>query len=194
VRPKPPLPLQFESRNSAVRLFVCLVAWMLVVPALATPVSSAQDEMMTTLMDWAVSLSGYPAPNTPPSVDFVSQEFFVAHACGDRHCHVWGWYPNTGEHTVYVRDDMRQLLTDGSDPRSVVAASIVVHEFVHYLQAVNRGFAPYECGKALQLEREAYQVQAAYLQTYGRYFPVGVSMHGANCAGSASRGVDRVVP
>ena len=85
-----------------------------------------------------------------------------------------------------MHEKVRDLLNDGSDPRSTLAASIVVHEFVHYLQAANRGFAAYDCDESLQLEREAYQAQSAYLVSYGRYMPIGVSMHSASCAGSAS--------
>lgn len=173
------------------RLLVFLLAWVLTSPALATPVKAQEDEMLATLMSWAVSLSSYPAPDKVPTVAFVPQRFFDDHACGGKHCHVWGWYPNTGQDVVYIRDDIRQLLADGSDPRSLLAASIIVHEFVHYLQAASRGFAPYDCGQALQLEREAYQTQTAYLQSYGRYFPVGLSMHSSRCAGSASAGTTR---
>jgi hypothetical protein len=80
---------------------------------------------------------------------------------------------------------VRELMADGTDPRSLLAASIIVHEFTHYLQAVKRGFAAYLCEDSIELEREAYGVQSAYLVSYGRYSPVGVSMHNAGCGGSA---------
>lgn len=44
---------------------------------------------------------------------------FDEHACGGHPCHVWGWYPNTGKNVVYVHERVRDLLKDGSDPRSV---------------------------------------------------------------------------
>ena len=69
------------------------------------------------------------------------------------------------------------------------AASIVVHEFTHYLQAVQRGFASYACADAIKLEHEAYGVQQAYIVSYGSYVTVGVSMHRAGCGGSASENV-----
>jgi hypothetical protein len=172
-----------------VRVLALLLALFVAVPAFGSPETAQETELMNTLMSWAVKLSRYPSPDKVPTVEFVPQAFFDAHACGGRHCHVWGWYPNTGQDVVYVRDDIRELIEDGSDPRSLFAASIVVHEFVHYLQAAQRGFAPYDCKQALDLEREAYYAQAAYMQSYGRYFPVGVSMHTANCAGSASQEV-----
>ena len=163
-----------------------VAALLFSVPALATPLSTQENETVAALMSWAVKLSSYPAPQHMPVVEFVPQKFFDEHACNGRHCHVWGWYPNTGQNVVYVHENVRALLEDGSDPHSLLAASIIVHEFVHYLQAADRGFARYDCRRALALEREAYQIQTAYLTSYGRYLPVGISMHGAACAGSAS--------
>jgi len=121
-----------------------------------------------------------------PKVQFVSQEFFNEHSCHRKQCHVWGWYPNDGQDVVYVHEAVRGLISDASDDKSLFAASIIVHEFTHYLQAAHRGFAPYECDEALKLEREAYSVQSAFIVNYGRYFQVGVSMHNAGCEGSAS--------
>jgi hypothetical protein len=92
---------------------------------------------------------------------------------------------------VYVHEAARELIEDGSDPGSLLAASIIVHEFTHFLQAADRGFARYSCEQALELEREAYKVQNAYIVAYGRYMPVGVSMHNAGCVGNAS---ERSVP
>lgn len=151
----------------------------------ALPPSPQEAELSATLFDWAIELSGYSRPSTAPSVEFVSQAFFDANACGGRHCHVWGWYPNTGKAIVYVHERARDLLLDGSDPRSLLAASIVVHEFTHFLQAAKRGFASYDCAAALELEREAYSVQNAYIAAEGSYLRVGMSMHNAGCSGNA---------
>jgi len=134
-------------------------------------------------------LSGYGQPTTPPRVEFVSQAFFNERACGGRECRVWGWYPNTGKNVVYVHEAARELIKDGSDPRSLLAASIIVHEFTHYLQAVNRGSAPYACSDAIDLEHEAYTVQNAYLVAYGRYLHVGLSMHNSGCTEQAAQAV-----
>lgn len=145
-----------------------------------------EDETYSALLGWAVKLSGYPRPAVTPKVRFVSQEFFNERACHQKQCHVWGWYPNTGGHTVYVHEAIRRLIADGSDEKGLLAASIIVHEFTHYLQAASRQFAPYRCEQALQMEREAYGVQSAYIVAYGRYLPIGLSMHTASCEGSAS--------
>jgi hypothetical protein len=160
--------------------------------AYSSPPSPQEADLYAGLLGWAVELSGYPQPAMPPTVEFVPQEFFNEHACGGRECRVWGWYPNTGENVVYVHESARELVDDSSDPRSLLAASIIVHEFTHYLQAVNRGFARYECNEALELEHEAYTVQSAYLAAYGRYMQVGLSMHNAGCAGTAGQAM--VVP
>lgn len=155
-----------------------------------TSTPSAQErELFSGLLSWAVKLSPYPAPATTPTVEFVPQAFFERNACGGRHCSVWGWYPNTGRNVVYVHEAVRDLLADNTNPRSLLAASVIVHEFVHYLQAASRGFAAYKCEQALALEREAYELQSAYIVSYGRYIPVGVSMHGASCEGSAGADV-----
>lgn len=170
------------------RLATLFVAAILSIACAAAPPATSQDDLFAGLMNWAVRLSKYPAPHVMPEVRYVSQQFFDEHACGGHKCSVWGWYPNTGSNVIYVHERFRALLNDGSDPTSVLAASIVVHEFVHYLQAASRGFSPYDCQHALLLEREAYQAQTAYLVSYGNYMPVGLSMHAANCAGSASNG------
>lgn len=168
------------------RLLASLCLFVLAAPVPASTLTPSEAEVASGLMSWAVKLSSYPAPAHMPTIEFVSQDFFEKNACDGRHCKVWGWYPNTGRDVVYVHERMRPVLTDGSDPKSLLAASIVLHEFVHYLQAVNRNFAPYRCEEALDLEREAYRLQNAYILSYGRYMPVGMSMHGANCEGSAS--------
>ena len=154
--------------------------------AAASSPSPQESELYNGLLGWAVKLSGYPQPATTPKVEFVPQTFFNEHACKGKRCRVWGWYPNTGENVVYVHEATRALIADGSDPKSVLAASIVVHEFTHYLQAVNRGFARYGCSEAIELEREAYNVQNAYIVAYGRYMQVGISMQNSGCDGTAS--------
>jgi len=169
-----------------------LIVFLLSTSAYSSPPSPQEADLYAGLLGWAVELSGYPQPATLPTVEFVSQEFFNEHACGGRQCRVWGWYPNTGKNVIYVHEAARELVEDSSDPRSLLAASIIVHEFTHYLQAANRGFERYECTEALELEHEAYAVQNAYLAAYGRYMQVGLSMHNAGCAGSAGQAV--VVP
>jgi hypothetical protein len=174
-----------------VRSFLSLVTLLFATSAFPSPPSLQEKELYAGLLSWAVKLSGYPRPEAAPTVEFVPQEFFNDKACHHRLCHVWGWYPNTGQDVVYVHEAVRDLIADGSDPRSLLAASIIVHEFTHYLQAAKRNFAPYRCEEAIELEREAYGVQNAYIVSYGRYLQVGVSLHNAGCGGSASESAVR---
>ena len=154
----------------------------------AYPSSSSPEEkdLYAGLLSWAVVLSGYPRPAIAPTGEFVPQEFFNENACHHTECHVWGRYPNTGHDVIYAHEAVRELMADGSDARSLLAASIIVHEFTHYLQATKRGFAAYRCEDSIELEREAYGVQNGYIVSYGSYLQVGLSMHNAGCEGSAS--------
>ena len=173
------------------RLYLSLITLLFAASAYPSTPSSQDEELYAGLFEWAVQLSGYPRPATTPNVAFVSQAFFNENACDHRECHVWGWYPNTGQDVIYVHEAVRELVQDGSDWRSLLAASIIVHEFTHYLQAAKRGFAPYQCQDAMELEREAYGVQNAYIVSYGSYLHVGLSMHNAGCGGSASESAVR---
>jgi hypothetical protein len=131
------------------------------------------DELHATLLSWAVDLSGLPAPQQAPKVQRMPHAFFVESACHGRECKVLGWFPPGG--TVYVDDRL--------DPRgNLLAASIVVHEMVHYLQyrAAEQGLA-FSCAQAIALERQAYGAQREFITRYGVYRPVGASMHQVGC-------------
>jgi Zn-dependent peptidase ImmA (M78 family) len=66
---------------------------------------------------------------------------------------------------------------------STFAASIIVHEFVHYLQQSGGKFAlEYNCNDALEMEREAYYVQSRFLEAHGVYWVVGSAMYFSSCA------------
>ena len=174
------------SKDARVRWFLSLITLLFAASAYPSTPSSQEEELYAGLLGWAVILSGYPRPATTPTIAFEPQEFFNENACHHRDCHVWGWYPNTGQDVVYVHDAVRDLIADGADEESLLAASIIVHEFTHYLQAAKRGFAPYRCEEAIKLEREAYGVQNAYIASYGRYMQVGILMHNVGCGGNVS--------
>lgn len=140
------------------------------------------NELYAALLSWAVTLSGYPAPATPPEIVLVDHSFFVKEACGGQECKVWGWF--AGGRKLYIDNRL--------DPQdSLLASSIVVHEMVHYLQAVKRGddklppgqafSAPPSCAQAVSLEREAYAVQREFILRYGVYRPIGISMLTVTC-------------
>lgn len=114
-------------------------------------------EVFAVLFSWAVTLSGY--PNTePPTVEFKPKSFFVEKACGgNESCKVVGWF--RGGNTIYIWD---RLDVTGNQ----IAASIIVHEQVHYLQELN-GKPHRTCKEIIDLEREAYGVQKEYLLRNG---------------------------
>ena len=149
-----------------------------VVP-MADVVSTAaeQAELHAALLSWAVTLSGLPAPDRPPAVQRMPHAFFVSNACDGHECKVLGWFP-PGE-TLYLDDRL--------EPRdSLLAASIVVHEMVHYLQyqAARRSSqsgGEFSCVRTIEFERHAYAVQREFITRYGVYHPIGASMHRVGC-------------
>jgi hypothetical protein len=124
------------------------------------------NELYSALFSWAVTLSGYPAPATMPVIEYVPHARLEQMMCKSQHCDVLGVYP-PGE-TIYLDDKL--------DPQdNTVAASIVVHEMVHYLQSKSGRYdGKSDCHTVMQLEREAYSVQSKYLTAYGVYYPVAV--------------------
>jgi len=154
-----------------------------VVPVADVEGSTAeQAELHAALLSWAVTLSGLPAPDRPPAVQRRPHAFFVGNACGGHECKVFGWFP-PGE-TIYLDDRL--------EPRdSLLAASIVVHEMVHYLQyqAARRSSqngGEFSCVRTIELERQAYGVQREFITRYGVYHPIGASMHKVGCDTAAT--------
>ena len=140
------------------------------------------SDLYAVLLSWAVTLSGYPTPAVAPVVVSKPHAFFVENACNRRECKVLGWY--SGGRDLYIDDTL--------DPEgSLFASSIVVHEMVHYLQAVARGDASLDGGAAfngapscqqfVHWEFEAYAVQREYILRYGTVLQVGGAMRDAHC-------------
>ena len=145
------------------------------------------SDLYATLLSWAVTLSGYPAPSEAPVMVAKPHAFFVENACNQRECKVLGWY--AGGRNLYIDETL--------DPEdSLFASSIVVHEMVHYLQAVARGDASLaggvafssapSCQQFVHWEFEAYAVQREYILRYGTYLPVGGAMRDAHCEPEAA--------
>lgn len=130
------------------------------------------NELYAVLLSWATTLSGYPTPNDAAKIVPVSHEVLVQRACGGKECKVLGWFP-PGER-IYLDE----RLAPGED---LLAASIVVHEMVHYLQYKSGAFDGFSCAKSIDLEREAYAIQREFLLRYGVYRPVGVNAHRVDC-------------
>ncbi|HUL41722.1 MAG TPA: DUF6647 family protein [Burkholderiales bacterium] len=133
------------------------------------------NDLFAALLSWAVLLSGYPAPAVPPEVAFVSHQQLTEMACNGTECKVIGFHP-PGSMRVYIDNRLHP-------EKSTFAASIVVHEFVHYLQQSGGKYAlHYSCSDALAMEREAYDVQSRFLVAHGIYRVVGSAMYDATCS------------
>lgn len=134
------------------------------------------QELYSILFSWAVTLSGYHS-NELPIVELKPKSFFVENAClGNNNCKVIGWFPATGGNVVYVKDSL-------DIANNQVAASILVHEFVHYLQFKNKTINK-SCKQAIELEYEAYGIQKEYLLQNGVLAnDVGLTVVSMNCEG-----------
>ncbi len=131
------------------------------------------EEIAAIMMSWAVTLSVYPAPAKMPVVAMVPHSYLVEHACRGKECHVQGWF--AGGQTIYLDQSL--------DPvQGLYDSSVLLHEFVHYLQQESRSSDIHmSCVANVAAEREAYGAQREYLLRYGVYRPVGSSMHNVSC-------------
>jgi len=112
------------------------------------------DAILPILLSWASYLSGYPLPAEPPEVRFEKHSFFVERVCGGHDCTVVGWYNDAD--TVYIDERYRTV-------ESGFAASLIVHEFTHYLQHKSGIYESLSCDDSVVREREAYYVQNRYI-------------------------------
>jgi Mlc titration factor MtfA (ptsG expression regulator) len=129
-------------------------------------------EVYAVLFSWALTLSGYPlAPQ--PEIVFKPHQYFVDTACkGSKNCMVIGWF--SGGDVVYIDDNID---INGNQ----IAASIVVHEYAHYLQYRN-GEPHGTCKEKIELERKAYGIQKEYLLKNGVLANgIGLSVNSMNC-------------
>jgi hypothetical protein len=112
-------------------------------------------EIVAELLLFAQITTGYAPAVARPDVVFVSQAELQRQACKNP-CKILGWYPNGS--TVYL--DKRL------DPfANLQARGILLHELVHYLQHENGAYKDASaCMNWARREREAYKVQAAWLQ------------------------------
>lgn len=125
------------------------------------PVRAPDREAERSLLRWATHLSGY-EPDTPlPLVRYVPRSFLAERACSGRdECKVLGWYDD--RNVVYIAEELVAL-------ESLFARSLLVHEFVHYLQHRSGRFAEHECAVFVEREREAYAVQQKFFIAYGAF-------------------------
>ena len=117
--------------------------------------SELTAEQAASLYTMAHGLTRYPMPEKPPLVHIVSnarlQEMGCKNACPGIHA-----VERYGEVFIDAALDM-------SDPYD---ASIVFHEFVHFLQWANKGDAT-SCEEWEAREEEAYRLQGLVLEKSG---------------------------
>jgi hypothetical protein len=118
--------------------------------------------LFDVLLSWAVTLSEYPAPTDAPLVLPLPPEELHQRVCGDtRPCAVVALLmPDADEVLIDARLDVE------SDTE---AQSLLVHEFVHFLQrrAGRMANPDMGCEERVALEREAYLVQARFAAEHG---------------------------
>ena len=114
-----------------------------------------QTELLLVLLSWAAHFSGYDMQEVP-EVRYVSHEYLVTHACYGKECRVTGWYND--QDTVYIIDKYKGRLNEP------LPSSLLVHEFVHYLQDMSGYWRKMTCEERVLREREAYYVQTEYIR------------------------------
>src|SRR5262245_23314156 len=120
--------------------------------------SATQDlePLLRSLLEVISTLSEYQAPETLPPVFQLRQAAIEAKVC-DEPCNVSAAYiPHDG---IYLAENL--------DPvQQPVDRSILLHELVHHLQQGHPKFAHLSgCERERAKEREAYEIQNAYLAT-----------------------------
>ena len=110
---------------------------------------------MPMLLAWASNLSGYPVPETLPSIAYRPRAFFSNRVCGGTACKAVGWYND--QNIIYLHEKYRY------EDQDDFANSLLLHELVHFLQHHSGKFDSLSCGDSLAREREAYAVQNDYL-------------------------------
>ncbi len=130
---------------------------------------ATRHDEMTALLNWAAHLSGYNTNGINPQLQFRPHRFFVDNACGgNAKCKVVGWYND--QNVVYIDDRLAAV-------DSMFERSLVVHEFVHYLQHISGKFDSVTCEDFVQREREAYATQREFIMAYGSMPTMNVHQH-----------------
>ena len=114
------------------------------------------NELYSSLFSIAVFLSGYPENSIPqPHVIRAPQEYFVRTSCRNiaLNCKTLGNY--RGGNYVFIHEKI--------DLNTAKGASILVHEYVHFLQ-IYHGMSATTCRDRINLEINAYEIQRKFLR------------------------------
>jgi len=128
--------------------------------------------LCAVLLSWVFNLSDYERVEGCPTMQTVPHEWLEEQACSGRKCRVLGWYPGRGD-VVYLDERM-------DIQNNLLHTSIALHEIAHWVQG-KAGSLLQDCETSLLAEREAYHIQAKFLQAYGTYQPVGSVLPMIHC-------------
>jgi hypothetical protein len=118
------------------------------------------ESFVLGLMVWISQVSGLPLPETVPEITRVEPARIASLAHGPG---VADPTTKSGYLALYHADSATVLLRSDWDLRDLRDRSILVHELVHHLQA--EAEREYVCKGAM--EKEAYDIQAAWLEDRG---------------------------
>ncbi len=118
------------------------------------------QELINSLMVWAVTLTSYEQPLKLPTVEAVSHQQLLQTLCDDQFCTAVAYY-DTETRTIYF-DERMELEQDQS------TRGFIVHEMVHFLQDINGELVPDEmsCEQRIEKEQQAYRVQQFFLREH----------------------------
>ena len=103
------------------------------------------QELINSLMVWAVTLTSYEQPLKLPTVEAVSHQQLLQTLCDDQFCTAVAYY-DTETRTIYF-DERMELEQDQS------ARGFIVHEMVHFLQDINGELVPDEMSCEQRIEK-----------------------------------------
>lgn len=164
------------------------LAWVLVAGCLANPAPAQQtpdappnpaEAQIARLLDWAVRLSGRPAPAGRPRVQALTAADMESAVCS-------GAMPQPApcRQVVAAYDPARRRIVhrEGLDLAQVRDQGALVHELVHWLQhAAGEPLENASCAAVFRLEREAYAVQNRFLEQHGIPLRMGAVLRFMSC-------------
>lgn len=131
---------------------LCAAFLLLAAPAWAAAPHQAESIFAVAYGQYGSAHGGMAWPQSRPEVRLLAQADLCAAAHYPEHCAIKGYY----------RDGLI-LLVNTLDFSNVEDTTILLHEYVHYLQELRLGGPAKTCQDNLDREMEAYRLQAAVL-------------------------------
>lgn len=121
------------------------------------------SELILYLLSWAVFYTGYPMPDKPPEIVYVTHEYFVqTPLCKgidtlENPCTVRAAYNDYNSGVIEMDEEFRGVV-------DAHTKSIIVHEMVHYLQDLSgRWDDMHELENTLLCQERSYRQREAYM-------------------------------